>query len=112
MIVAYKTATLMGELKRMDQIRNIFKVYLDTKSIKGTARRLGMSKNTVREYLRRVENKRLSVSEVLNLPEQAFLNVVYNPCSETPTSREVVFVSKIDYWIKELRRVGVTRRLL
>ena len=112
MFVAHKTATLMGELKRMDQIRNILEVYLDTKSIKGTARRLGISKNTVREYLRRVQNRELSISEVLELPEQAFLDVVYNPCSGPSTSREVVFVSKIDYWIKELRRVGVTRRLL
>lgn len=112
MFVAHKTATGMGELKRMDQIRNILEVYLDTKSIKGTARRLNVSKNTVREYLRRVQRKKLSVSEVLDLPEKTFLDVVYNDCSGVPSSREVVFVRKTDYWIEELRRKGVTRRLL
>ncbi len=44
----------MGKLKRMDQVKYILVTYLDTKSIKGTARRLQISKNTVRDYVRRV----------------------------------------------------------
>ena len=80
MFVAHKTATGMGELKRMDQIRNILEVYIDTKSIKGTARRLGISKNTVREYLRRVQSKKLTISEAVDLPDESFLKLVYNPC--------------------------------
>lgn len=40
----------MGKLKRMDQVKEILKTYLVTKSLKATARQLRISKNTVKEY--------------------------------------------------------------
>ena len=40
----------MSKPKRMDQIKAIIETYLNTKSIKSTARRLQVSKNTVKAY--------------------------------------------------------------
>ena len=40
----------MGKLKRMDQVRLIIETYLQTQSIKATARRLKVARNTVKSY--------------------------------------------------------------
>lgn len=103
----------MGKIKRMDQIRQIIKTYLATSSIKATARRLQVSKNTVKLYVRLGQAHDEDLSQLLLLPESALYSIFYP--SKDPQSdldRRAVFSSKVDYWIKELRRVGVTRHLL
>jgi len=45
----------MAKQKRMDQIKNLLRNYMASGSIKATARQLKVSKNTVREYIRRAE---------------------------------------------------------
>jgi len=102
----------MGKLKRMDQVSYIIKTYLDTKSIKATARRLQISKNTVRDYLRRTQSHFKDLSEALDLTEQELIQLVYRPDTGGPSVREVEFNKYISYWIKELLRVGVTKKLL
>ena len=56
----------------MDQIRNILEAFIDTGLYKGTARRLQVSKNTVREYVRRVKDKCENISEALILPDEVY----------------------------------------
>ncbi len=65
----------MGKLKRMDQVKNILEAYQDTGSIKGAARRLKVSKNTVREYVRRVLRHYEDISQALVLPEDELLAI-------------------------------------
>ena len=84
MFVAHKTVTIMGELKRMDQIRYILETFLDTGSYKGTAWRLKVSKNTVREYARRVTGKYEDISEAFNLSEEEFLRLAYCIGTDVP----------------------------
>ncbi len=43
----------MGKIKRMDQVRLIIETYIATKSFKAAARRLHISKNTIKTYIRR-----------------------------------------------------------
>ena len=99
----------------MDQLKVILQTYLETQSIRATARRLQMSKNTVKDYIRRGQNYNRDLSTLLQLPEQELLNVFYLPDKEAEREsphRKDVFAARVDYWIKELRRVGVTRHLL
>ncbi len=102
----------MGKIKRMDQVKTIIKAYLRTGSIKATARQLQISKNTVREYIRRAERHPKDLPELLLLPDPELLNIFYLAKNKDSNKREIVFTDKVDHWLKELRRVGVTRQLL
>ena len=102
----------MGKIKRMDQVKAIIRVYLSTGSIKGTARRLGVSKNTVRTYVRLARSHCDDLDKIISLTDAAFLEVFYSSKNRTITSRESVFANKVAEWIKALSKVGVTRYLL
>ena len=102
----------MGKLKRMDQIRYIIGTYLETGSIKGTARRLQISKNTVRDYIRRLSSIFQDLKQALELSEEALSKLCYKSDLDGISSREIQFNNRVDYWITELQRVGVTRKLL
>jgi len=96
----------------MDQIKLIIETYLQTCSVKATARRLNVSKNTVRTYLRKGKAKSTNLSDLLQLSNKELAEVFYIGQSKSSTDRKAVFTSQVDYWLKELRRVGVTRHLL
>lgn len=102
----------MGKLKRMDQVRMILQTYKETGPIKGTARRLQVSKNTVREYIRRWKDCKEDFSQVFALTDTELWQVIHADVEEGSGNREGIFMDLIDYWVKELRRVGVTKKLL
>jgi transposase len=77
-----------------------------------TARQLKMSKNTVREYLRRAEAYSADLSVLLELDEEALGRIIYASHGDQADKRLAVFEQQTEYWIEELRRVGVTRELL
>ncbi len=100
----------MGKLKRMDQVKEIIKTYVATNSLKATARQLQISKNTVKDYVRRGRLAQSDLSTLLTLSDEEFLSVFY-PDKES-NERLISFNGKVAEWITELRRVGVTRHLL
>jgi len=102
----------MAKQKRMDQIKNLLRNYLANGSIKATARQLKVSKNTVREYLRRAETYSADLSVFLELDEEALSRIFHAPDGASADKRSTVFEQKVDYWLGELRRIGVTRELL
>jgi len=102
----------MAKQKRMDQIKTLLRNYLASGSIKATARQLKVSKNTVRDYLRRAEACSADLSALLELDDESLSRIFYSPGSLGTDSRLAVFEQKVEGWIKELRGVGVTRELL
>jgi len=96
----------------MDQVKLIIETYVSTRSIKATSRRLQISKNTVRQYIRLGQLHHQDLSQLLLLPDSELLDIFYSSDIKQSNTREAVFTSKLDYWIKELRRVGVTKYLL
>lgn len=102
----------MAKQKRMDQIKTLLRNYLASGSIKATARQLKVSKNTVREYIRRAETYSADLSILLELDEEALGRIIYASADDGADQRLAVFERKVDYWLGELRRVGVTRELL
>lgn len=102
----------MGKLKRMDQVKDIIKIYVATKSLKETARKIRVSKNTVREYVRQGQLFQGGLSELLKLPDEEFLSIFTDSKDKNVNEREALFLTKVDDWIGELRRVGVTKQLL
>ena len=96
----------------MDQIKTLLRNYLACGSIKATARQLKVSKNTVREYIRRAEAYSADLAPLLELDEEALGRIIYASDGDQADKRLAVFDQKVDYWLEELRRVGVTRELL
>jgi transposase len=81
-------------------------------NVKVTARQLKISKNTVKEYVRRAEGYSSDLSRVLELDDETFGQVMYAEAGRKADSRLRVLEEQADYWLKELQRVGVTRELL
>ena len=105
----------MGKIKRMDQLKAIIETYLETQSFRATARRLQVSKNTVKNYVRRGQAHHEDLSVLLQLPDSELLSIFYlsdHKDAKDTAHRKIIFDSKVDYWLKELARVGVTRYLL
>lgn len=96
----------MGKAKRMDQIKIILETYAACRSIKGTARRLQISKNTVRQYVRQ------HLNSSSDLAEGEDHGVAGKQLRSFSAHREWVFEQQVKGWLSELRRVGVTRQLL
>ena len=102
----------MAKQKRMDQIKTLLRNYLATGSIKATSRQLKVSKNTIRDYLRRAEAYSADLSALLKLDDESLSRIFYPTGGLGVSSRMEVFEQKVEGWIAELRRVGVTRELL
>ena len=102
----------MATPKRMDQIRAILSNYLISGKVKVTARQLKISKNTVKEYVRRAEGHSKDLSRVLELNDEALGRIIYGSEVRKTDERLSVLESHLEDWLEELRRVGVTRELL
>ena len=98
--------------KRMDQIRQIIKIYGQTGSLKKTVKLTGIARNTVRGYIRRFKLSGLSTQMVETLSDEQLSTVMYGEESAYEDERKSHFRDRIDGWISELRQVGVTRLLL
>lgn len=96
----------------MDQIRLIVQTYLECGTLKGTARRVSVSKNTVKQYVRHLEAHYPSLSVALEQADEVLAKQLYGALDKQQGKRETDFSSQIDYWLKELRKTGVTRHLL
>lgn len=94
---------------RMDTIKRIIDLHSEGYSIKRIGRTIGVSKNTVKKYLRRyeLENEELSGSDKSQLPE-ALLGIKH----QQEVERDSRLQEKLPFIVKELKRVGVTRHLL
>ena len=108
----------MPQPLRMHQIRRIIELHQQGRSIRETERLTGLSRNTIRAYLRRISASGLTGSELLSLDEGSLIPIVHveaieKSCSgRTVDKRHVSFESRLEYYCSELRKRGVTRYLL
>ena len=103
---------MAGKPKPMSQIKQLLLLHQKGKGIKFIARTLSVSKNTVKVYLAKTAALPLSIEQLLAL-EDPLLEAKYhagNPAYKD--TRFEYFKEKLDYFAKELKRVGVNRRLL
>jgi Transposase and inactivated derivatives len=102
----------MAKLKRMDQVRNILSTYQTIGKIKKTCSILKVSKNTLKKYLGLLSEQKISLADALKMSDEELRKVIFKPGEQQADDRLVYFNSQVDYWLGELRRVGVTRQLL
>lgn len=109
---------MAGKTKNMSQIKQLLLLHQQGKGKKTIARMLGMSKNTVKEYLQKLsvltgDKDTLTTDELLKL-ENPVLEARFH--SGNPAYKEDKrydsFKKQIPYFLQELKRKGVTRHLL
>ncbi|WP_133259707.1 hypothetical protein [Pseudochryseolinea flava] len=61
----------MSQPLRMHQIRRIFELQSNGQSIRHTERLTGLSRNTIREYLRRIRLAGLTTHQALGLDDES-----------------------------------------
>jgi len=108
----------MPQPLRMHQIKRIIELHQQGRSIRETTRLTGLSRNTVREYLRRISLSGLTPERLLSLDDESLIPIVYtedidrNRSGRSADQRHECFRQRVGYFIAELKRRGVTRHLL
>lgn len=103
---------MAGKPKSMSQIKQLLQLHKKGESKRSIARILDMSRNTVKTYLDKLSVLEVDIDELLAL-EDPVLEKQFH--IGNPAYKEARFdhlKSRLDYYTKELQRVGVTRHLL
>jgi transposase len=103
---------MAGKPKRMGQIKQLIRLYQQGLGKKTIARELSMSKNTVKSYFQKIEKGELSLDSLLELEDPVLEGKLL---AGNPSYKHDMYDSIIDdlgYYVKELEKPGVTRKLL
>lgn len=104
---------MAGKPKRMSQIKQLLQLYKQGKEKKTIARILGVSKNTVKAYVNKVTTSELDIDELLSLEDPVLeAKLLAGNPSYKPDDRYEHIKAQLPYYSKELKKVGVTRKLL
>jgi transposase len=103
---------MAGKPKRMSQIKQLLQLHEKGKGIKFIARSLGISKNTVKAYLAKVALYPLDVQSLLALDDPIMEARFHAGNPAYKDNRFEHLKANLDYFSKELGRVGVTKQLL
>ena len=106
-------SAMPNHFKSMNEIKQVLRLHFERGlAIKSISRELGMSKNTVKEYLRRFAASGVSLEHILK-QEASSLSSVLRPEHATITSRYSAFLERADYYLKELKQhKHLTKQLL
>ena len=102
----------------MHQVKRIFEFHQQGHSIRQIEQLSGISRNTIREYLRRIPLSGLSIEELLKLEDEKLMSIVQVDAIEKDRSgrladdRHQIIEQRLEYYKAELNRRGVTRQLL
>ena len=86
---------MAGKRKTMEQIRNIIQQKAKGASIRSIANHTGLSRNTVRSYLRLLESKGHELSHVLEMNDQAIAELLEQDSSTNKDGRYLDLQSKL-----------------
>jgi transposase len=108
-----KKDSMANKVKSMLQVRRILQLLEESRSKRFISREVGVSRNTVDYYEKRVKVSGLTFSQLLLLKDGELSQFIYNTSTtQVSNLRQSDFDSKLDYHLKELTRLGVTRQLL
>jgi transposase len=113
-LLCFKKAKRMSnKLITMQIVRSIIQQLQRGFSHRRIARELQLSRNTVKRYAMQLTSGTQSL-EVLQQMDDANLSAIVHATAQQvqPDARKTDFISRIDYFLSELKRTGVTRLLL
>ena len=103
---------MAGKPKRMSQVKQILQLHKQGHGNKTIARHLNISKNTVKSYLGKYRSSKLSLDTLLKMEDHALEKVFHAGNPAYKDERFDTLKDNLDYYTKELKRTGVTRKLL
>lgn len=103
---------MTAKKKTMSSVKQILRLYIDKKPIKTIAKICGISKNTVKTYIRSPAILGVSLLDLVAMDDKSLEELFHKPTVFADKSRHEYFLSRCEYWYNELQRVGVTRYLL
>ncbi len=98
----------------MHVIRKIIQLLERGYSERSIARELSISRPTVKGYRTKVEASGLSFDELKSLSDDKLHSLIYTalPRQDSDNKRRLDFENRMSYFVSELKRTGVTRKLL
>jgi len=103
---------MAGKPRPMSQIKQLLQLHEQGKSIKFIARNLGISRNTVKACLAKVELSPLDIQSLLALDDPIMEAKFHAGNPAYKDERFEHLKANLDFYSKELSRVGVTKQLL
>ena len=103
---------MAGKPKQMSQIKQLLQLHQEGTGKKRIANLLGISKNTVKSYLSKLDEKKLNIPELLKLEDPELEAVFFSGNPSYKEERYEYLKNKLPYYSNELTKVGVTRQLL
>ncbi len=103
---------MAGKPRPMSQIKQLIRLHLSGHSIKAIARTLSISKNTVKSYLNKLASSRLNSHQLLELEDPVLEAEFHAGTAAYKDERYTDLANNLGYIATELKRVGVTKKLL
>lgn len=103
---------MAGKPKRMSQVKQILQLHKQGHGNKTIARNLSISKNTVKSYLGKYRSSKLSLDTLLKMEDHVLEKVFHSGNPAYKDDRFDTLKDNLDYYTKDLKREGVTRKLL
>jgi transposase len=103
---------MAGKTKPMSQIKQLLQMHLQGRKVKEIARVLEISKNTVKAYLHKVALSGVSAQSLLELDDPVLEARFHAGNPAYLDQRFVDFKNRIEGFLKDLPKPGVTRKLL
>ena len=103
---------MAGKPKPMSQIKQSLQLHEQGKNKKFIARSLGINENTVKAYLAKLAASPLDTQTLLTLDDPVLESKFHAGNPAYKDGRFDHFKANLDYFVKELGRVGVTKQLL
>jgi transposase len=103
---------MAGKPKPMSQIKQLLQLHQQGEGKKTIARILGISKNTVKNYLAKIDSLQLSLPVLLALEDPVLEAKFHAGNPAYKEERFEHFKDKLDYFAQELKTTGVNKKLL
>ncbi|TKG87731.1 IS21 family transposase [Puteibacter caeruleilacunae] len=103
---------MAGKPKSMSQIKQLLRFCQEGIPKKTIARNLGISKNTVKSYLDKLSSLRIDVADLLAMDDPVLESKFHAGNPAYKDDRFEHLKGKLDYYISELNKTGVTKNLL
>ena len=98
---------MAGKTRPMHQIKQLIRLHQDGYGIKTIARSLGISKNTVKAYLKKIKDGGLD-TKVLLAQEDPVVETSFHAGNPAYKSDNFEYLrNKLPYYKKELKRIGI-----
>ena len=103
---------MAGKPIPMSQIKQLLRLHQQGAGKKHIARTLGISRNTVKAYLDKITAADWQIEDLLCLDDPVLSRRMHAGSPALKDPRFTCFADRLDYFTRELAKVGVTRKLL